>query len=375
MVAMRGKVFGVLLLGGTLLFFGCAHTSTDVMELQSQLKEKTNEVKALESSVKEKDMALNDYKKKLDEQAMIAPEDQLPAEVPMEAPLLPSQAKPGECYARVFIPPTYKTVTEQRLKRGESERLETIPAKYEWGEAKVLIKGASERLETIPAEYDWVEENVLVKDASSRLEKVPAKYEWQEEQVLVRPAETVWKKGRGLIEKVDNTTGEIMCLIEVPAVYRTVKKKVMVSPPSTRKIEIPADYQIVKRKVMIKPPTTRTIEIPAEYKTVKVKKMISPPQEQRIPIPAEFQTITKTEQVTDGRMEWQRVLCQTNISNDLVAKIQKALKAAGNDPGSIDGLYGEETIAAVKTYQKNKNLAMGGLTYETIKSLGVDIAR
>jgi hypothetical protein len=325
-------------------------------------------------------MALKDYKTKLDEQAMIASEaemraKQMPSAAPMEAALLPAQAKPGECYARVFIPPTYKTVTEQRLKRGESERLETIPAKYEWGEAKVLVKGASERLETIPAEYDWVEENVLVKDASSRLEEVPATYEWQEEKVLVRPAETVWKKGRGLIEKVDNTTGEIMCLVEIPAVYRTVKKRVMVSPPTTRTIEIPAEYKTVKRKVMIKPPATRTIEIPAEYKTVKVKKMVAPPKEERIPIPAEYQTITKTEQVTDGRMEWKRVLCETNISNDLVSRIQNALQKEGNDPGPIDGLYGELTIAAIKDYQKKKGLAVAGLSYETIKSLGVDIGR
>jgi hypothetical protein len=292
---------------------------------------------------------------------------------PAEVPLLPPNAKPGECYARVYVPPTYKTVTEQRLKRAASERLEVIPAKYEWVEEKVLVKQASQRLETIPAEYGMEEEQVLVKEASYEMQDVPATYDWVEEQVLVKPAETVWKKGRGLIEKIDNTTGEIMCLVEMPAVYKTVKKKVMVTPPTTRRIDIPAEYKTVKKRVMLKPPTTRTIEIPAEYKTIKVKKLVTPPKEKRITIPEEYQTITKTEQVTDSRMEWRRVLCETNMSRDVIKRIQKALQDAGHDPKYIDGVIGWRTINAIKAYQKEKGLAVGGLTYETIKSLGIQL--
>jgi hypothetical protein len=139
---------------------------------------------------------------------------------------------------------------------------------------------------------------------------------------LVKPAETVWKKGRGPIEKIDNTTGEIMCLVEVPAVYETVKKNVMVAPPTTREIAIPAEYETVKKRVMVKPPTTRTIEIPAVYKTVKVKKLVSPAQERKISIPAEYQTVTKTQQVTEERMEWRQILCETNVSPDFISVLE-----------------------------------------------------
>ena len=145
----------------------------------------------------------------------------------------------------------------------------------------------------------------------------------------------------------------------------------MVSPPSTREIPIPAEYETVKKRVMTKPPTTRTIDIPAVYKTVKVKKMVSPPQERKIPIPAEYQTIHKTEQVTDGRMEWREILCETNVSQDFVRRFQTALLKAGHNPGPIDGVIGWETEAAMKSYQKEKGLAVGALTYETIKSLGI----
>ena len=368
------QIISVFLLGAVLVFFGCAHNlSTDVIQLQDQVKQKDKAIKALESDSKDKEQAIEQYKKELEKQSKLASEAEMQTKSPVEASLLPPNAKPGECYARIYVPPTYKTVTEERLKRAASERLEVIPAEYEWVEEKVLVKQASERLETIPAVYGWEEEQVLVKEASYEMQDVPATYDWVEEQVMVKPAATVWKKGGGLIEKIDNTTGELMCLVETPAVYKTVKKKVMVTPPTTRSVEIPAEYETVKKKVVLKPPTTRTIEIPAEYKTVKIKKLVTPPKEKRIAIPEEYQTITKTEQVTDGRMEWRRVLCETNMSRDVIKQIQKALQGADHDPKYIDGVIGWRTINAIKAYQKEKGLAVGGLTYETIKSLEIQL--
>ena len=68
-----------------------------------------------------------------------------------ESDLFPPNAKPGECYARVFILPKYKTYTETAVMREASERVEIIPARYEWVTERILVKEASERLEVIPA--------------------------------------------------------------------------------------------------------------------------------------------------------------------------------------------------------------------------------
>ena len=370
---MVKKMMAVFTLVGMLFFFGCAHQqSTDLGQLQRQLDQKETEIKRLESTTKQQDATIEEYKKKLADQSKTVVVTEKEVVGPSgEAMLLPPNAKPGECYARLYIPPTYKTVKETVLKMGASEQLEVIPAKYKWVEEQVLVREASTKLEVVPAVYDWVEEKVLVKEASTRKEEIPAKYEWQEETLLVKPAQTVWKKGRGPIERIDNATGEIMCLVEIPAVYETVKKKVMVSPPTTKEIEIPAEYKTIKKKVMVKKPTTRTIEIPAEYNTVKVKKMVEPPQEKKIEIPAEYQTITKTEMETDGHMEWRKILCETNVSPDFIKRFQTALLNAGHDPGPIDGVIGRLTEAAMKSYQKEKGLAVGAVTYETMKSLGV----
>jgi peptidoglycan hydrolase-like protein with peptidoglycan-binding domain len=75
--------------------------------------------------------------------------------------------------------------------------------------------------------------------------------------------------------------------------------------------------------------------------------------------------------VADGRMDWRRILCETNVSPQLISRIQSALRMAGHDPGPIDGVLGQQTRRAVTEYQKKKGLASGELTYRTLESLGV----
>jgi len=371
-----------LLMVALFVVAGCADTkSARIEQLESRIAQQNQEMNTLKLSVNEKDASIEQYRGQIEALDKARRDAEKRAEMAdtagmkAETALLPADAKPNECYARVFVPPTYKTMTERVLRDDAAERLEVVPARYNWAEEKVLVREASKRLEVVPAQYDWVEEKVLVKAASSRMVEVPAKYEMVSEKMLVKPAHTIWKKGRGLIEKVDNTTGEIMCLVEVPASYRTVEKRVMTSPPATRVVEIPAEYRTVKKRVMVKPPMTREIEIPAVYKTVKVRNLVSAPQERRIEIPAKYQTVTKTELATEGKMEWRRVLCETNMSPAVISRIQRALLQSRHNPGPIDGILGPQTRAAVISYQREKGLATGALTYKTVESLGVKLGQ
>ncbi len=242
-----------------------------------------------------------------------------------------------------IIPASYETVSESVLKKPETTKLVTIPAVYEtvseqklvkeggtfWLSSlrngvpidksvlkdvenaginlasttpgicyhehfkaaqyttdfeNVLVKEESERVETVDAEYRWTEKQVLVSEASTRLEQVPAVYKTVQESVLDVPAHTVWKKGSGPIQKIDEATGEIMCLVEVPASYKTITKQVLVSDA-----------------------TTRSVEIPAQYKTVKVRELVSDAAERRISIPAEYKQVSVTKQVSDPTFVWHEV--------------------------------------------------------------------
>ncbi len=317
-----------------------------------------------------------------------------------------------------------------------------VPAKYETKVEKILISQASQSVSVTPAKYGMVTEKVLVKDASKKVVEIPTVYETIKEKVLVEPAKTMWKKGHGLAERVDNTTGEIMCLVEVPAKYKTVTKRIIKSAATTKIVEIPAEYNTVSvrklltapqevrtsipeefasvnktvkvsdeifswhsakgngatgrapagsvrtgskvclksipakfktlsKRVVKTPATTKSIVLPAEYNFVKVRKLVTPPQESRVSIPAKYQTVSKRLKIGEERLEWKRVLCQTNMTKDVITGIQSALAKRGFNPGPIDGQIGSATLRAVDAYQQKNNLERGGLTIDTIKALGV----
>ena len=88
--------------------------------------------------------------------------------------LFPPNAKPGQCYARVFVPASYETRTETMLRHDSYHKLQIVPAKFGMAEERVLIKEASERLEVVPATYGWEEERVMTKPASKKVVNVPA---------------------------------------------------------------------------------------------------------------------------------------------------------------------------------------------------------
>ncbi len=291
----------------------------------------------------------------------------------MNMDLLPPNATPGQCYARIWIPPKFQTTTETVETKPLGERLEVIPAKFETVTERILVREASEKLitvpatygtasekilvkdselhwhygrngvrsarhsktqhpdpaflnyarslgmadnvqpgqcyaeytvpgttgtttekmlkseasqkiEIIPATYNTVEERVLVSDASEKLITVPATYETVTEKVLVKPAFTTWKVSEcsggacqtgnipnrvaGSVDRIDQSTGEIMCLIEVPAQYKTITKRVLKTPATTKTVGTPAQYSVQKVRKLATPATERTVDIPATYQTI-----------------------------------------------------------------------------------------------------------
>jgi hypothetical protein len=299
-----------------------------------------------------------------------------------EAPLLPPNAKAGECYARVLLPAEYSTDTQQVVLREASTKVEVIPAQYETGTEQVLVREASKKLEVIPAVYEDGLEQVLVRPAATRLVEVPATYRTVTEQVLESPAQTIWKKGgiasqsgRVLKTAASGETGEVLCLVEVPAKYKTVTRSVLDQPATTQEIAIPAEYTTVKTRILKSPPTTREIEIPAEYKTVTVTKLVKPATTRTIEIPAEYQTVSTQKLLQEPTLEWRRVLCDENLTHSNIVAMQKALADKGIYSGPVDGIIGAATISAVNQFAKSRNLPTGSnfITIDVAKDLGVSL--
>lgn len=199
------------------------------------------------------------------------PEDQVVAQAPPPRPEpvvvpqdLPPDAKPGECFAKVFVPPEFKTVSE-----------------------RVCVREASERLEIIPAEYEWVEERVCIKDASTQLVEVPARFATETTVVQTDAGFTGWTVNKDCLPPRDQPTRDVFCLVNHPPKTESVCVTRMVEPPRVKEEIIPAQYETVRRQKLVRPATTRRVCIPAEYETVE-----------------------KHVKVADGRMVWQRVQCR-----------------------------------------------------------------
>lgn len=286
-------------------------------------------------------------------------------------PLLPPNAQPGHCYARVLVPIRYRTETRQVLRAQGAEKISVRPAAYKTMKKQVLVQEATTRYETVPPVYGWIEERVMVRPPSSKLMTVPATYKTVTERVLDVPEHTVWKRGAGPLERIDSMTGEIMCLVTVPATYKTISKKVLVTPATVKEVQIPAEYKMVKRKVVKQEGKVVPVEVPAEYKTVEVTEMVAPPTFERTVAPDEYQTVSTKVLESPAHLEWREILCETNITPRVISRLQQALTKEGYDPGAADGKFGAKTQAAVRSFQKDNNLATGALTFRTLEALGL----
>jgi len=161
----------------------------------------------------------------------------------------------------------------------------------------------------------------------------------------------------------------------VPATYKTVSKRVLVSPARTDEIAIPAEYQTVTKTVVKQPATTREVAIAAQYDTVQVTKLVAPASEKRIAIPAEYETVTSSTRVSDERMEWRQVMCEVNLTRDNVMALQSALADAGYYKAGIDGIIGAQTLGAARKYALDKQLPAGSnyVPMEVVESLKIKL--
>jgi hypothetical protein len=61
-----------------------------------------------------------------------------------------------------------------------------------------------------------------------------------------------------------------------------------------------------------------------------------------------------------------------HATSEIVRQAQHVLKEAYYYHGPLNGVYGPQTRRAIAAYQRAKGLATGGLTVETLRSLGIE---
>ena len=267
------------------------------------------------------------------------------------------------------VPAVFRTETEQVLDKpahtiwkkgtgpiqrideatGEIMCLVEVPATYKTVSKQVLVTPATTRTVEIPAKYEMVKVRKLVAAAGEQAIEIPAKYTQVSRQQKTEDAQFVWHEVHDASLSKDTRTGAKICLVNEPAEYKTVTRKVVVSPESTREVSIPAQYE-----------------------TIKVKELVKAASEERTVIPASYKTVTQRKLVADGHMAWRSILCETNMTRNRIGQIQQALVDKGYKPGPVDGVIGKQTIAAVNAFQRDNELPVDRyLNIQTVEALGV----
>ncbi len=361
-------------------FSGCATKDVEVAKLQKELESKSSTLEMKQQEVEQKESEIQKLKEALKStkakaqtvQSETAATSKTDASASQDISLTPPNAKVGECYAKVLIPAKYETKTEKKLLKDKVEKISVTKPKFKEVKYKILDKAESFKYVLKPATYKCVQNRVMVEPEKVTYKVVPATFKIKEEKVLVSPAHQEWKKGTGPITKVDNNTGEIMCLVEVPAKYKTVKTKVVDKLAHVEKVVTPAVYKNFKAKVVDKEASYEKVVIPAKYKVITVKELVEEAKVNKDVEPEAYQTVEKRELVQPEELKWQRILCETNTNANVIKELQQALKDKGYNPGPIDGVFGQQTQKALNAFQKDNGLSQGALTLEALEALGIN---
>lgn len=235
-------------------------------------------------------------------------------------------AKLGQCYIKVKQAAIYKTLSKKIL----------------------LRKAMKKRVQVRPAQYHWKVKKILVKPKRYTQRIIPAQYRMINHRVLIKPSYHAWKKGKGLITRIDETTGEILCRVKIPAVYKNVRKKVLVRPAHSIKSVQPAVYKQIKTKTMLSPVVYKTAYIPARY-TTKIYKV----------------------KTSTAKYVWRPIMCKTNAPKHNNKPHHTPYKIA-NKPSTSRFLTNRKNISIYGDPQFNRMLVMKLSTMELLQDIPVE---
>jgi hypothetical protein len=113
---------------------------------------------------------------------------------------------------------------------------------------------------------------------------------------------------------------------------------------------------------------------PAVFETVTEQVMVRP--ERRAPDgsllePAAFRTETRQREVSGRRAVWFRTACAGVLTADLVASLQRALKARGLYAQPVTGTLDAPTWEALRAWQRPRGLDSGTPALRTLELFGL----
>ncbi len=298
-------------------------------------------------------------------------------------------------YRTRVIPAQYKTVNNRVLVKpafntwrpghGAITRIDNmtgkimcrvrVPAVYKNVQRRVLVRPAQKLRTLIPAAYKTVKQKQFVAPAQYRTVKTPARYKTQNYRVQTRSARYVWrsilcktnapKRAYKHYKKAPPRKQYKRAVVKRQPVMRTVKKQYRPRPVNNQGISYQDFLKVMRAGPVKAKPTKRK----AKKAVLKRSKKVRKPVKMKAPVtkkPVIKKAVAKVAKTTAPKKQ-----NKADSKKSIVYGIQKALKAKGFDPGSMDGKMGPGTAAALKAFQSSRGLPIGQLSKDTFRALGL----
>jgi len=235
----------------------------------------------------------------------------------LQAQDLPPNPEPGKCYVRCTTPDVYETVQKSVLAKPAHMRLAIKPAQYRTVEETIEVRPASKRYIYVPAKYATVVREIKVEDSYNEIDIIPAQFASNSERVEVKPKTVGWEYQAASPDCYSGDC-EVLCYVERPAEYRNVPIQTLASNASTRATPKGGRTISIEVQELVEAARVEEVVIPAEYRTITKKVLVSDETVEEIEVPAEYSNIVTQNKVSEGGIKvWEEIDCGLTSYNIL----------------------------------------------------------
>jgi len=294
------------------------------------------------------------------------------ASPPVSAAATEPRLKAGECWAPTVILPRRVTTELEIVIRDAVNDIKVRPAIIQPEERSRIVREGTQTYQVEPPVFKKVTERILVREEIRRTVVEPATFETREEKIEIEAAHDALVPCRIPGQSsIGARPGQALCVKAIPARYKSLTRKILLKPETTREEVEPAIYREVSKWIVETPARTVPIEIPEKTRPFIVQAIATSEQVDETQQPPSIANINSTRYEGIPTPTWRQTPCAEDLSAELIKRLQSALNTAGFQIGAVDGKLGDNTLRAVQLYQNKHGLASGALTLETMHHLGI----
>jgi len=296
-------------------------------------------------------------------------------------PLQPEPTEPrsdsvqaNQCWAQMIVKPlrdqSVRQITIQESRHG----FQTSPPELSKTKQKIVVKDGYEAFKVSQPKFKQITEKIQVKEETRTLVVEPAVFTEQIEKVMTESERVEMQacKNAGVRIAGKPQNSQSFCAVRIPAVYKSVTKRVLTQDETVVEKTTPAVYKNIVKTVLVENGHADPVQVAPLTANIPVTVVAREAEAIMVRVEPKVVPVPLTTYTTAPQLTWRRVVCEKEASPSLIRNLQAALLKEGFDAGPTDAKLGKKTMAAVESYQTQMGVASGILTYETLKLLGLE---